>query len=91
MSTQQAQLSGKGRPRGPSPGCSYRTGSLTSPKSRPGEGEGKEGAPPQERPRLTGVLVGQGDEGAGDVPPPVEAHHLGLHVPVGRLQQQGGV
>lgn len=46
---------------------------------------------PMRGPRLTGVLVGQGDEGAGDVPPPVETHHLGLHIPVGRLQQQGRV
>lgn len=31
------------------------------------------------------MLVGQGDEAAGDVTAPVEAHHLGLHVPAGRL------
>lgn len=35
------------------------------------------------------MLVSQGDEGAGDVPPPVEAHDLGLHVPIGCLQHKG--
>lgn len=43
---------------------------------------------PGDRVRLTCMLVGQRDEAAGDVPPPVETHHLGLHVPVGCLEQQ---
>ena len=40
------------------------------------------------RGELTGVLVCQGDEGARDVPPSVEADHFGLHVPIGRLQRR---
>lgn len=33
------------------------------------------------------MFVGELDEGTGQVPSPVEAHHLGLHVPRGRLVQ----
>lgn len=34
------------------------------------------------------MFVCQLDEAVGDVPPPVEAHHLGLHVPTGSLQDR---
>lgn len=51
---------------------------VAPPRLRPGAREAARGG-------LTGVLVGQGDEAAGDVSAPVEAHHLGLHVPAGRL------
>lgn len=34
------------------------------------------------------MFVCQDNEGAGDVSPPVETHHLGFHIPIGSLKQR---
>lgn len=42
----------------------------------------------QQRSLLTCMFVCELDEAVGDVSPSVEANHLGLHIPTGRLKQK---